>query len=599
MNASTDWKGQVLKGRYAVGEKLARGGMAIVYHANDLEFNLPVVVKKPHPRLLSENSELIHRCRSEVEALVELQHPHVVTILDSGDCQGTPFLVAQYLDGGTLETKRHFPAVSWALVPRKAELVGWLKQVAAALDFIHKKGFVHRDVKPANILFDRFGNAYLGDFGIVKAAAAAESGRRATYNTAPGLVIGTPEYIAPEAALGEPIDGRADQYALGVVAHELLGNRLPFNGPTPYAVMEKHVDELPLRLVDVDPTIDVHISDAVYRALSKRPQDRFPNCTSFIAAMEPTAARFPFLKDKKNYKKRGPKPSGDRGPVAPAATLVRQANRLRESSSNAISRGRDWAAWRRMMNWAQRLLRRAGNGVHGCLAWWRATVRPAAPVRGRPVSPTETRERVSSRWPSPTAPAHGRQLPGLTSDENSAVVAIAVQTGVALSIVGFILGAWLLDFPWAFSCALLGATLGALAGCAPRFLLTYYRRQARRPDAAEKHARRSAPGDSAQSSDKAPGQPRTMSLQKIAWLPAYALMIGIVAGTLIGALIGLATGKSWALVLALVVGALAGGVGALAGWLTGCLVSIIALTHRVLTRPRGCSANGEREPSVP
>jgi len=600
VNASNNWEGQVLSGRYAVDKKLAEGGMATVYLANDLKLNLTVVVKQPLPRLLSGNSEFIDRFRDEVEALAKLQHRHVVTILDSGEYEGTPFLVAQHLGGGTLESKRHFPPVSWALVPRKAELIGWLKQVAAALDFIHSKDFVHRDVKPANILFDRYADAYLGDFGIAKTAAATERGRLATYHTTPGVVIGTPEYVAPEAAVGKPIDGRADQYALGVVAHELLGNRLPFNGPTPFAVMAKHVDELPQRLVEVDPTIDVHISDAVYRALAKEPRDRFPDCTSFIAALDPIAAGVPAARFKHEKQGRDRKPvEGGRLPVRVAAKLARMASRLRRPSSVAVSRGRDSAAWRRTMNRSHRWRDRVRNCIHACIAWWLATVHRVASLRNRPVSPTERPERVARRGQSPTGPVKGRQLPGLTPDENSAVVALALQTGFALCISGFLLGVWLLDFPWAFPCALLGATLGAFAGCAPRFLFTYYGRRARNLDAAKKHASWSAPGDAAQRSDAAPGRFRAMSLQKLVWLPAYALMIGIAAGAFIGALIGLATGKSWAVVLALVVGAIGGAVGALAGWLTGCLVSILALSRRVLTRRRDCSTNGEGKPSVP
>jgi serine/threonine protein kinase len=174
-----------------------------------------------------------------VRSLVRLAHAHIVRVLDVGEHEGLPFPVMQFLAGGFLRerTARLAPGGPAAA---QADLASWLPGVANALDYIHSQGYVHRDVKPDNILFGGIGHVCLGDFGIVKALAGAEEARTTAFRTTAGLVIGTPQYVAPELMVGGAASGAADQYALGVTACEAVCGRLPFDGATAVALAVQH-----------------------------------------------------------------------------------------------------------------------------------------------------------------------------------------------------------------------------------------------------------------------------------------------------------------------------------------------------------------------
>ncbi|HID74713.1 MAG TPA: hypothetical protein EYP56_01805, partial [Planctomycetaceae bacterium] len=167
---------------------------------------------------------------------------------------------------------------------RPDQLAGWLEHISQALDFIHRRGYIHRDVKPGNILFDAAGNGYLSDFGIAKVLSDREGAGQTTALTGTGFVLGTPEYLAPEVVLGKPFDGRADQYALAVVVYEVLAGRPPFTGPTPSAVLVKHSTVAPASLHQVAPAVSQELAGVVARALAKDPAARYPNCLSFAQA---------------------------------------------------------------------------------------------------------------------------------------------------------------------------------------------------------------------------------------------------------------------------------------------------------------------------
>ena len=262
-------------GRYVVRAKLGEGGMAVVYRAHDTRLDTDVVVKIPRPALLADK-EFKERFRREIRSLVTLSHPHIVKIHDVGEHNGVPFVVMQYLSGGSLEDRRK------ALRTMKS----WLPQICSALDFIHSKGYVHRDIKPGNILFDDNGNAYLSDFGIVKAMADAErSAHHDATLTRTGMVVGTPDYMAPEVIMGEAYDGRADQYSLAVMVHEMLAGEKPFVGPTPAAVMVKHTSDPPPSLTTINPQIRESMAETIVRALAKDPDERFANCDEFWKAL--------------------------------------------------------------------------------------------------------------------------------------------------------------------------------------------------------------------------------------------------------------------------------------------------------------------------
>ena len=278
-------------GRYVVRGKLGEGGMAVVYRAHDTRLDTDVVIKIPRPALLADK-EFKERFRREIRSLVTLSHPHIVTIHDVGEHRSTPFVVMQYLSGGSLEDRRK------ALRTMKS----WLPQICSALDFIHSRGYVHRDIKPGNILFDDNGNAYLSDFGIVKAMADAErSAHHDATLTRTGMVVGTPDYMAPEVIMGEAYDGRADQYSLAVMVHEMLAGEKPFAGPTTAAVMVKHTSDPPPSLTTINPQIRESMAHTVVRALAKDPDERFANCEEFWKALRSSST------------------GGDSGAVVPAA----------------------------------------------------------------------------------------------------------------------------------------------------------------------------------------------------------------------------------------------------------------------------------------
>jgi serine/threonine-protein kinase len=294
--AARSWVGRELAGgRYRVTAQLGEGGMGFVYRARDANLDADVVIKVPRASLLAD-PEFVSRFGREVRALVRLSHPHVVKITDVGQEDGVPFAVMQFLPGGSLEQRQQGPTGRRvALAPHT--LAGWLEPVAEALDYIHEQGYVHRDVKPANILFDDHGNAYLGDFGVAKAVAARTLAGHSASLTGTGMVLGTPCYMAPEMMLGHGYDGRIDQYALAVTTYELLGGRLPFDGPTPGAILLKQTTEPPPPLRQLVPALPEALSAAVQRALAKDPAQRFADCLAFARAVlravpkAPTASR--------------------------------------------------------------------------------------------------------------------------------------------------------------------------------------------------------------------------------------------------------------------------------------------------------------------
>jgi tRNA A-37 threonylcarbamoyl transferase component Bud32 len=285
-NAS--WCGLLLSGRYQVTAKLGAGGMAYVYRAHDKHLDCEVVIKVPRPEML-ELVEFAGRFAREVRSLVKLVHPHIVRVTDVGDHDGCPFAVMQYLSGGSLRDRQSAGQQTVA----GGTLGSWLMDVAAALDFIHRQGYVHRDVKPDNILFDPHGNVYLSDFGVAKALKDQRPTGPRTAATGTGIVLGTAEYMAPELVMGQHYDGRVDQFALAVVVYELLAGRPPFEGRSPAAVLLKQMSgELP-RLHEVATGVSPRVTDAVHRGLAIDPEQRFSDCTSLASALlgaEPAAA---------------------------------------------------------------------------------------------------------------------------------------------------------------------------------------------------------------------------------------------------------------------------------------------------------------------
>lgn len=265
-------------GRYLVKSKLGEGGMGTVYLGHDTRLDSAVVVKVPHRAMLTEPG-FRDRFQREIQSLVKLMHPHVVKVIDVGEHEKIPFAVMQHLGGGSLSEMRKRGQYSLS------KLGDWLVPIAKALDFIHEKNYIHRDVKPANILFDEVGNAFLGDFGIAKVAAESEEKKRQKSLTGTGIAMGTPEYMAPELCDGRSIDKRVDQYALGVTVYEFLAGRCPLIGATPLATIFMHKTHQPDALCELNPDITRDVSDLVQKAMSKERDDRFESCLEFADAL--------------------------------------------------------------------------------------------------------------------------------------------------------------------------------------------------------------------------------------------------------------------------------------------------------------------------
>jgi serine/threonine-protein kinase len=273
---------KICGGRYKILSRLGTGSMGHVYRAYDNRLESDVVIKIPTPERL-ENQEFRARFSRETSLLVRLTHPHVVKVIDIGDINDIPFVVMQYLSGGTLRDRISGPGNK--LHPLDASsLNDWLREIAKALDFVHDQNTVHRDVKPTNIIFDEYGNAYLADFGLTK-IIYGDITSEGNDDTAAGFVIGTPNYIAPELVLGQDYNGKADQYSLALTIYEVLSGTIPMQGKTASATMVNQTRLVPKPLAEVRSDIPPQVSAAVAKALSKDPQQRFTNCTQFAEAI--------------------------------------------------------------------------------------------------------------------------------------------------------------------------------------------------------------------------------------------------------------------------------------------------------------------------
>lgn len=278
-----DWVGRdIAAGRYKIIERLGVGSMGQVFLALDHHLGTKVVVKCPVPEGAETIGDaLLKRFDLEIHSLVHLSHPQIVKIIDVGVENGHPYVVMQYLPGGSLRDRMVAgPGGSPRRMPIPS-LWDWLMDVARALDFIHSQNYLHRDVKPENILFDQFGNAFLADFGIIKMLSGSPEDWRSNRMTAPGFLMGTPNYVAPEVVLGQGDDARIDQYSLAMTVHEVVAGSNFMEGPTPSATMVNQTKLEPPNLRELIPAVPDRLAEAVRRGLAKEPAERFESCTAF------------------------------------------------------------------------------------------------------------------------------------------------------------------------------------------------------------------------------------------------------------------------------------------------------------------------------
>jgi eukaryotic-like serine/threonine-protein kinase len=257
----TGQPGRVLAGRYALQGLIGQGGMADVELAHDRVLDRQVAVKILHSRYADDPS-FLERFKREARAAASLNHPNMVAVYDTGEQDGRPFIVMEYVNGRSLREVLRREGV---LPQRAAEIAG---AAALALHYAHERGLIHRDVKPANIMISNEGQVKVTDFGIARAVNAETV-------TQTAAVFGTAAYIAPEQAQGLPVDARTDVYSLGVVLYEMLTGRQPFTADSAVALAYKHVSEDPTRPLQINPEIPPALEAVVMRAMAKNPANRY------------------------------------------------------------------------------------------------------------------------------------------------------------------------------------------------------------------------------------------------------------------------------------------------------------------------------------
>jgi serine/threonine-protein kinase len=266
-----------LADRYRIERELGAGGMATVYLAEDLKHHRKVAIKVLRPELAAVIGA--ERFLAEIRTTANLQHPHIVPLIDSGDTAGMLWYVMPYVEGESLRER----------IDREKQLpvgdaVRIATEVAGALDYAHRHGVIHRDIKPENILLHD-GSALVADFGI---ALAASSGA-GTRMTETGMSLGTPHYMSPEQAMGErEITARSDVYALGCITYEMLVGEPPFTGPTAQAIIARVMTEEPRALITQRKSVPPGLEGAVFTALEKLPADRYATAAEFAAALTDT-----------------------------------------------------------------------------------------------------------------------------------------------------------------------------------------------------------------------------------------------------------------------------------------------------------------------
>ena len=257
-------------GQYTIKEHIGSGGMATVYkgYRADIDRTVAIKILTVNPAVVNES--LIARFKLEAKTIARLEHPHILTLYDYGVEDDLLYLVMPYLDGGSLgdRLKSDDP-------PSLEEIAKLLSEVATALDYAHREGIIHRDIKPDNILLDKEGHALIADFGIVKIAESDNS------LTATGGVVGTPAYLAPEQAGGDGITSSSDIYSLGVVIYEIVSGKKPYSAETPIQVILKHINDPVPNIRELSPALPDDLEPVMRRVLAKLPNERYATATEF------------------------------------------------------------------------------------------------------------------------------------------------------------------------------------------------------------------------------------------------------------------------------------------------------------------------------
>ena len=262
----------VVDSRYRVLSRLGSGGMADVYCAEDTHLGRQVALKVLYRRF-AQDAEFVERFKREARSAAGLTHPNVVSVYDRGEHDGTYYIAMEYLPGRTL---KDVIVEQGAL--DQATVIDIGVQVLRAASFAHRRGVVHRDLKPHNVMLDDAGNAKVTDFGIARAGASEM--------TEAGSIMGTAQYLSPEQAQGHPATARSDLYSVGIMLYEMLTGRLPFDGESAVAIAVQHLNDEPTPLRSLRPDVSPELEAAVMRALAKDPAARWADADEFIRALE-------------------------------------------------------------------------------------------------------------------------------------------------------------------------------------------------------------------------------------------------------------------------------------------------------------------------
>src|SRR5215217_7199038 len=280
---------RLLGGRYQVGELLGYGGMAEVHRGRDLRLGRDVAIKTLRSDLARDATFQL-RFRREAQNAAALNHPAIVAVYDTGEEHGPsgealPYIIMEFVNGRTL---KEVLAVEGRLMPRRALEI--CADMCAALEFSHRHGIIHRDIKPGNVMLTPNGQVKVMDFGIARALASG-----ATTMTQTSAVIGTAQYLSPEQARGEAVDARSDVYAAGCVLFELLCGHPPFVGDSPVSVAYQHVREDPRAPSEINRDVPPDVDAIVLKALSKNPANRYQSAGEMRADLLRAAAGRPVL----------------------------------------------------------------------------------------------------------------------------------------------------------------------------------------------------------------------------------------------------------------------------------------------------------------
>ncbi|HET9781204.1 MAG TPA: serine/threonine-protein kinase, partial [Candidatus Dormibacteraeota bacterium] len=258
-------------GQYEVQDFIGQGAMGVVYRAYHAQLERTGAVKVM--QAIKPDADTVARFRHEAQAIAKLRHPNIVDVYDFGEFEGTPYMIVEYISGGSLSSK-----MAEATLARKTALK-YLHGIAAGLDYAHNHGIVHRDVKPANVLLTAEDSPVLADFGLAKLLQGS------SLKSMTGMTTGTPAYMAPEQVTGTKVGPAADRYSLATIAYEMLTGVIPFDGEALMELLYAQVHREPPSPSWRDPSLGPRVDAVIMRGLSKDPTARWDSCSAFVDAL--------------------------------------------------------------------------------------------------------------------------------------------------------------------------------------------------------------------------------------------------------------------------------------------------------------------------